>query len=65
MKRFLVAILVFAMFLSITAIAEGLPVPNNKEGDTVAGFDQDFLCFIHAQNEKRTTSFLRFPSGQR
>ena len=52
MKRFLVAILVFAMFLSITAIAEGLPVPNNKECDTVAGFDQDFLCFIHAQNEK-------------
>ena len=52
MKRFLVAILVFAMFLSITAMAEGLPVPNNKEGDTVAGFDQDFLCFIHAQNEK-------------
>ena len=30
MKRFLVAILVFAMILSITAMAEGLPVPNNK-----------------------------------
>ena len=52
MKRFLVTILVLAMFLSTVALAEGIPVPNNKEGNTVAIFDQDFLSFIHAQNEK-------------
>ena len=52
MKRFLVAILVLAMFLSTVALAEGIPVPNNKEGNTVPIFDQDFLSFIHAQNEK-------------
>lgn len=52
MKRFPVAILVLAMFLSTVALAEGIPVPNNKEGNTVAIFDQDFLSFIHAQNEK-------------
>ena len=52
MKRFLVAILVLAIFLSICAMAEGVPVPKNKEDNTVADFDQDFLSFIHAQNEK-------------
>ena len=52
MKRFLVAILVLAMFLSTVALAEGIPVPNNKEGNTVPIFDQEFLSFIHAQNEK-------------
>ena len=39
MKRFLVAILVLAMFLSTVALAEGIPVPNNKEGNTVADFN--------------------------
>lgn len=52
MKRFLVAILVLAIFLSICAMAEGVPVPKNKEDNTVADFEQDFLSFIHAQNEK-------------
>ena len=52
MKRLLIIILICAMFLSTVALAEGIPVPNNKEGNTVANFDQDFLSFIHAQNEK-------------
>ena len=52
MKRLLIIILICAMFLSTVALAEGIPVPNNKGGITVANFDQDFLSFIHAQNEK-------------
>ena len=52
MKRFLVTILVLAMLLSTVVMAEGAPVPNNKEDNTVANFDQDFLSFIHMQNEK-------------
>lgn len=54
MKRFLAAILALAMFLSALAMAEGVPAPNDpgKEGITVASFDQDFLSYIHAQNEK-------------
>ena len=52
MKRLLIIILICAMFLSTVALAAGIPVPNNKEGNTVANFDQDFLSFIHAQNEK-------------
>lgn len=52
MKRFLVAILVLAMLLFTAALAEGIPIPNNKEDNTVANFDQDFLSFIHMQNEK-------------
>ena len=54
MKRFLAAILALAMFPSALAMAEGVPAPNDpgKEGITVASFDQDFLSYIHAQNEK-------------
>lgn len=54
MKRFLVAILILAMLHSALAIAEGVPVPNDpgKEGITVASFDQDFLSYIHTQNER-------------
>ena len=54
MKRFLVAILVLTMFLSALAMAEGVPTPNDpgKEGIAVTSFDQDFLSYIHTQNEK-------------
>ena len=52
MQHFLVTILALAMLLSTVAMAEGAPVPNDKEDITVADFDQDFLRYIHAQNEK-------------
>lgn len=57
MKRFLIAVLMCAIFLSAGAVAEetsGGPVPNDpgKEDTAVASFDQDFLNFIHTQNEK-------------
>lgn len=54
MKRFLISILMLAVFLSAPATAEGVPAPNDpgKEGITVASFDQDFLSYIHSQNEK-------------
>lgn len=52
MKRFLVAILVIVMSITTVALADGVPVPNNEEGITVASFDQDFLRYIQAQNEK-------------
>ena len=57
MKRFMVVILICAMLLSMLAIAEGTTettVPNDpgKEDTAVASFDQDFLNFIHTQNEK-------------
>ncbi len=57
MKRFLVVVLMCAIFLSTGVMAEGTSgdsVPNDpgKEDTAVASFDQDFLNFIHAQNEK-------------
>lgn len=57
MKRFLVAILVPVLFLSMLATAEEATkklVPNDtgKEDISMACFDQDFISFIHAQNEK-------------
>ena len=53
MKRFLAALLACAMLLSICALAEETtPDDPDREGMAMAGFDQDFLDYIHAQNEK-------------
>lgn len=57
MKRFLVILLICAMLFSMLSFAEEAsesPVPNDpgKEDTAMASFDQDFLSFVHAQNEK-------------
>ena len=53
MKRFLAAVLMCAMLLSMQALAEETtPDGPGREDTAVAGFDQDFLNYIHAQNEK-------------
>ena len=53
MKRFLAVILMCAMLLSIQAVAEETTQNEpGREDIAVASFDQDFLSYIHAQNEK-------------
>ena len=53
MKRFLAVILMCAMLLSMQAVAEEtIQNEPGREGIAVASFDQDFLNYIHAQNEK-------------
>ena len=53
MKRFLAVILICAMLLSIQAVAEETTQNEpGREDIAVASFDQDFLSYIHAQNEK-------------
>lgn len=53
MKHFLAAVLMCAMLLSMHAMAEDTtPDGPGREDTAVAGFDQDFLNYIHAQNEK-------------
>ena len=53
MKRFLAVILMCAMLLSMQAVAEEtIQNEPGRDGIAVAGFDQDFLNYIHAQNEK-------------
>ena len=53
MKRFLAVILMCAMLLSMQAVAEETTQNEpGREGIAVASFDQDFLSYIHIQNEK-------------
>lgn len=53
MKRFLAVILMCAMLLSMQAVAEEtIQNEPGREGIAVASFDQDFLNYIRAQNEK-------------
>lgn len=53
MKRFLAAILMFAMLFSTKALSEGTTSnAPGEEGMAVVSFDQDFLGYIRAQNEK-------------
>lgn len=52
MKRFLAALLLCAMALAGLAAAGGATTDGPEEEDAaMAGFDQDFLDYIHAQNE--------------
>ena len=53
MKCFLAVILMCAMLLSMQAVAEETTQNEpGREDIAVASFDQDFLSYIHAQNEK-------------
>ena len=52
MKRFLAALLLCAMALAGLAAVGGATTDGPEEEDAaMAGFDQDFLDYIHAQNE--------------